>query len=340
MTKITLRTLAATLGVSAATVSRALSGHPNVRLEVRTRVQAAAQQLGYAPNQLVGSVMAHVRAARTQSFHGNLAIVFVPSAEQPQPMPMQVKIIASAQLRAHELGFTMGTFQLDSPHSTAEILGRVLRARGVQGVVFIHPRQLTTIDSFPFADFASVAIDYASPTMLQHSVSIDHYSTLSSALARLQARGYARVGLFIEGHKDERIMFKWTAAFRSYQESRGGIAMIPVLKLEKMTAPKFLAWHRLHRPDLVLGHVDKAVAWLRSAGCGVPSHTGYFNLNWNERTRLCAGLELRPELQGKVAVESLVAQIHRNERGLPADPQTLTLRGEWVDGPTIRQAAP
>ena len=80
MTKITLRTLATTCGVSAATVSRALSGHPNVRREVRTRVQAAAQQLGYAPNQLVGSVMAHVRAARTQGFHGNLAIVFVPSA--------------------------------------------------------------------------------------------------------------------------------------------------------------------------------------------------------------------------------------------------------------------
>ncbi len=131
MTKITLRTLATTCGVSAATVSRALSGHPNVRVEVRTRVQAAAQQLGYAPNQLVGSVMAHIRATRTQSFHGNLAIVFVPSAEQPQPM--QVKIIAAAQLRAHELGFTLGTFQLDAPHLTAEILGRVLRARGGAG---------------------------------------------------------------------------------------------------------------------------------------------------------------------------------------------------------------
>ncbi len=336
MSKITLRTLAVSCGVSAATVSRALSGHPNVRPAVRTRVQAAAQAQGYTPNQLVGSVMAHVRAARTQTFHGNLAIVFVPSAEQSQPMPMQVKMIASAEVRARELGFTLGSFRLDPPQLTAEILGRVLRARGVQGVVFIHPRQLTTIDQFPFAHFASVAIDYASPTMVQHSVSIDHYATLSSALNRLQGLGYAQVGLFIEGHKDERIMFKWTAAFRSYQEARGGIGRIPVLKLEKMTAPKFLAWHRQHRPDLVLGHVDKAVAWLRSAGCGVPSHTGYFNLNWNERTRPCAGLELRPELQGKVAVESLVAQIHRNERGLPADPQTITLRGEWVDGPTIR----
>jgi hypothetical protein len=61
-------------------------------------------------------------------------------------------------------------------------------------------------------------------------------------------------------------------------------------------------------------------------------------LNWNERSRPCAGLDLRPELQGTAAINSVVAQIHRNERGLPADPHTVMLSGRWVDGPTIRRS--
>ena len=54
--------------------------------------------------------------------------------------------------------------------------------------------------------------------------------------------------------------------------------------------------------------------------------------------KLRAGLDVRLELQGSVAVENLVAQIHRNERGLPADPRTIMVTGRWVDGPTLRKA--
>jgi uncharacterized damage-inducible protein DinB len=42
----------------------------------------------------------------------------------------------------------------------------------------------------------------------------------------------------------------------------------------------------------VIGHIDKAVSWLQQAGVQVPATTGYLNLNWNEQTRACAGLDL------------------------------------------------
>jgi LacI family transcriptional regulator len=338
MPKPTLRAIAESCGISAATVSRALSGHPNVRAAVRARVQAAADRHGYARNQLVGTLMAHVRAARTQSFLGNLAFVHVPSPEQPHPRPMQKAMIAAAVARARELGFHLGTFRLDDARSGAAALGRVLRARGVQGVIFLYSRPTNVTEGFPWHHFSTVELDYGAPDLVQHTVSIDHHLTLTAALARLQGLGYQQAGLFIEQHKDERIMFKWSAAFRSYQETLGGIGRAPVLIAETITPAAFLAWHREHQLDLVIGHVDRAVAWLRTAGVRVPAQTGFFNLNWNERSRACAGLDLRPELQGIAAVESLVAQIHRNERGLPADPHSVMLSGRWVDGPTIASA--
>ena len=67
----------------------------------------------------------------------------------------------------------------------------------------------------------------------------------------------------------------------------------------------------------------------------VPADTAFFNLNWTERQRPCAGLDLRMELQGNVAAEALIAQIQRSERGQPTDPRTIMISGRWVDGPTL-----
>ncbi len=338
--KITLRSLAELCGVSSATASRALSGHPNVRAGVRERVLALAQEHGYTRNQLVSALMAHVRGDRTSRFIGNLAVVHVPSPKQPKILPMQQRIINGAAGRARELGFQIDTFSLGAGGAGPATLGRVLRARGVLGVVFLQPNSNDTTAGFPWEHFASLQIDYDSPHLVQHTVSLDHHFTLISALARLRALGYRRTGLFIARHKDERLVHKWSAAFRSFQQNQGGIGEVPVLTREAITRTEFMAWQRAHRPDLVIGHVDQALVWLKRAGIAVPKDIGFFNLNWNERTQSCAGLDLRPELHGIVAVETLAAQIHRNERGLSADPRTVMISGRWIDGSTLRAPTP
>lgn len=325
-------------GVSSATASRALSGHPNVRPDVRARVTALAEQHGYSRNQLVSALMAHVRGDRTSHFIGNLAVVHVPSLKQPKVLPMQQRIIDGAVGRARELGFKLDTFQLGEGGASPATLARMLRARGILGVIFLQPNPNNTVADFPWDSFAALQIDYDSPNLTHHTVSLDHHFTLTCSLAQLRTLGYQRIGLFIARHKDERLVHKWSAAFRSFQHNQGGIGDVPVLTLESITRTEFMAWQRAHQPDLVIGHVDQAVTWLRRAGVGVPSKIGFFNLNWNERTQPCAGLDLRPELHGIVAIETLAAQIHRNERGLPADPRTVMISGRWIDGPTLRPA--
>jgi LacI family transcriptional regulator len=37
-------------------------------------------------------------------------------------------------------------------------------------------------------------------------------------------------------------------------------------------------------------------------------------------------------------VELLIAQIHRNEYGVPEIPSTTTIPAAWVDGPTLRHS--
>jgi LacI family transcriptional regulator len=315
-----------------------LSGHVNVSAKVRARVLAAAEHCGYRRNQLVSSLMGEVRARRTHHFIGNLAVVHVPSPSQPALRPMQRRIINAAQTRAQELGFAVETFSLNRDSGGPASLGRVLRARGIIGVIFLQPNSNDATDGFPWEHFATLQIDYGSPSPHQHTVSLDHHLTLTSALGKLRSLGYQRAGMFIERYKDERLIHKWSAAFRSFQENQGGIDHLPVLITAQMEARSFMAWYQHHRPDLIIGHVDQALSWLGTMQVEAPAGIGFFNLNWNERSVPCAGLDLQPELHGIVAVETIAAQIHRNERGLPADPRTVVMSGKWVDGPTNRSA--
>jgi LacI family transcriptional regulator len=339
MVNPSLSVIAAACGVSASTVSRALSGHPLVQAGTRRRILAQARRYGYRRNDLVGKLMSHVRTGRTQHFLGNLAVIHVPSKSQPRLLPTHRKIIAGAMARARELGFQLYEFSAGQDGLGAGGYARVLRARGVQGAIFLYTEPTASMADFPWDEFATIEIDYGQRQPLLHTVCLDHYTTLIGALERLQALGYRRLGFFITEFKDRRISHKWTASFASFQRHWPDSGKIPMLISDDIEEASFLRWHQRYKPDVVIGHVDEAVNWLQRAGVRVPSDTAFFNLSWTERRRPCAGLDLRLELQGNVAAEALIAQIQRSERGLPADPRTIMVSGRWVDGPTLRRAS-
>jgi LacI family transcriptional regulator len=328
--------LAEASGVSTATVSRALAGHPAVLPETRARIVALARDHGYLRNDLMAKLRSHVRTGRTQRFYGNIAVIHVPAAAQPQLLANQRQIITGAKARAQELGFQLYEFSLSQEKIGTKGYVRMLKARGVQGVIFLYTEPTKMLDDFPWEDFSTIENDYGSNEPVLHTVCVDHHLSLTGALRRLETGGYRRIGFFISEFKDSRVGWRWSASFASYQRHSKTIGQVPMHKADKIVAGSFLDWYREHRPDLLIGHVDEAVTWLEKAGVKVPDETAFFNLNWFERTRPCAGLDLRLELQGRVATENLVAQIQRTERGLPQDPRIIMVQARWMDGPTLR----
>lgn len=112
----------------------------------------------------------------------------------------------------------------------------------------------------------------------------------------------------------------------------GSLGRVPLLVLPELQKGIFRDWVKTHRPDVIIGHRDGVLNWL-------PQRTApdFLNLNWNERTRECAGLDLRPQLQGSTLIETVVARIQRYESGPPAEPRTVMVAGHWVEGPTLRR---
>lgn len=332
----TLRDIADACSISIATASRAMSGRPYVEEELRKTVTACAARLGYNPNKLVGSLMAHVRRSTTHQFLGNVAIVHVPSTHETVIGPQERRIIDSALARTTLLGFSAEVFELRLGPRGKKALERVLLARGISGVIVVFPEPSNALETFAWDHFSAVALDLSRQNPPFNTVCHDHYASLTSALQQLRAAGYRKAGLFIEHFKDARTNFKWSAALQSFQLRHGGIGRVPVLMPPAMRETEFMPWFRKHRPDVLLGHFDECIEWLGHLKLCVPDDVGFFNLNWQGRRVDSAGLDPQLELQGAAAADVLIAQIQRGERGMPSVPRQILVPGRVVSGPTVR----
>ncbi len=335
-----IRSLARQLGLSAATVSLALRESPRVVAATRQRVLQAARRAGYRPNPLVGSVLTAVRRASHGGFQGVLmAINHWPGAGVPALHPFHREVLAGAKRRAAELGYSL-TMTWEGPrHLSLSRLNAILAARNINGVLVMPFRETRDFGALEWARLSGVVMDYCLGAPALHTVLPDHQSTLLAAMARLAARGYRRPGLIVAGWRDARVKHRWSGGFFSGCVANYGALPVPELADPEHGRAAFLAWMRRHRPDVLIGHAQREVReWLGELDMKVPADVGFLALNRTETVAPCAALDLQPALLGAAAVESLVAQLQRNERGVPAEPKTITISARWIDGPTLRPA--
>ncbi len=337
----TLRSLARTLGLSRTTVSDALRGSPRVDPGTAARVKKAAREAGYRRNPLAGALMSELRRSRGTAFRGVLAAVDFHEPDRPDyAARYHRELVVGAEARSSELGFKVERFVVGRAGLSVQRLDSILQSRGIHGVILLPAWDEPDLSNLDWTRFAGIYTDYIIERPALHSVCSDHYRSLLAALQRLALLGYTRPGLFLRKHQDERLQYRWGAAFRAFQESHTGIKPVPPLIADDFTREDFTAWFKRHKPDVVLGHNTEAIDWMESCGADVPATHGFVCLNVLMKTRPCAGLDLQPRQPGARACELLIAQLQRNETGIPEWPSTTTIPARWIDGPTLRSAKP
>ncbi|MFC7615750.1 LacI family DNA-binding transcriptional regulator [Actinokineospora soli] len=122
----TIRQVALAAGVSAATVSRALSGSPLVDPRTREAVLRTAADLDYVPNRAARGLI----TGRT----GNLALV-VPDLTDPGVPP----VVKAALARARDANYAVFLVDTDD-RPDAELAAVRSLAKQVDGVVLCAPR--------------------------------------------------------------------------------------------------------------------------------------------------------------------------------------------------------
>jgi LacI family transcriptional regulator len=338
MSAPTLRSLARTLGVSRTTISEALRGSPRVRPATAERIRAAAEAVGYHHNPLAGAIMSELRRSRGELFRGVLAIVGVEEPDRPAyAARFYDELIRGATARAAELGFKVECFTVDETDLPLRRLNHILQSRGIRGVMLMPTWRDPDFLKLDWSRYAGVYMDYYIERPALLCISSDHFRSMMMALQKLHELGYRRPGVTLLRHQDERLHHRWEGAYLAFQRHHPAPNPVPPLIADTIDAKTFSAWFQRHNPDVVLGHFVESIDWMKACGARVPQTHGFFCLNLVHADRPCAGLDQAPHLIGVRAAELVIAQLHRNERGVPPSYSLTTLPSSWVDGPTLKR---
>jgi LacI family transcriptional regulator len=101
------------------------------------------------------------------------------------------------------------------------------------------------------------------------------------------------------------------------------------------SAKKLLAqWLKKHKPDALLTSLNSVPAMIKELGYNIPKDIAVAGTTIYD-VPVDAGINQNPEAIGRTAVEMLVAQIHRNERGVPEAPSRTLVESLWQDGKSL-----
>ncbi len=334
-----IQEIADKVGVSKATVSRALRGLPGHKQETRDKILKAAQELGYESHPILSALMSSVRFKKTSDFSPVIAEVHC----QPWKRDLgdnMVSLKKNIKDQATKLGYNVEEFHWFDPDMPPKRLLDILRARGIRGVLLEYfTESRVDLTEYDFSQFAVVSIGGAAIRPRFHRVEPNHYSNLIKSIRTLQERGYQRFGVMIPKFFEKPSGFKRDAALYSVHNTIAEENRVPMYQMEEEhNFSGFEEWMETHQPDCILGVGEDIPIKLESLGYRIPERVGYAHLGWHSSYKGMAGMNPNWGGVGLTAVNLVVDQLNRNEYGSPEHPNWVLVEGEWIDGESVRPA--
>jgi LacI family transcriptional regulator len=323
--------------ISQSTVSRALNNHPALPRATCKRIQQIARQLGYVPNPLVSSVFSAMRRRQNRMSLGTLAFLSAhPTLDGWKKVATYRDFFLGAQARAIKQGFGLETHWAMEPGITGPRLGAILQARGIGGVIVSSRGSKEDFPELPWDKFALVRLGVSQMKLPFHCVVNHQFNTARLVAGELAARGYARIGLAVTAWQNEVVDQGWLGGFLVWQQSQPAARRVPAKIFPELFEETFMDWFRRHRPDAIIAVNPDVIDVLRAAKYRVPEDVGAALLDWHDNYGDIAGADQNNQMVGSKAVDILLSQLHRNERGIPDHPYRMLIESSWRDGATVR----
>lgn len=327
----TLLKVARAAGVSLTAASMALRNHPRIGADTRRRIQAAAKKLGYKPDPHLSRLMWYLRNNQAVKYQETIAFLSDNEELESWRGLSQSDYYLGAADRANELGYRVEVFHLRAPRVTPASLSRVLRNRGIRGLITSAFRDPNASLDLDWSHFATVACGYSLACPVLDRTTTDYYRAMLLATERLAKDGCRRIGLCLMMSDDMKVMHLWQSAFLLFQHRLPRGQGVPIHEMAADTAD-VRAWFRRARPDAVISAgCDFPQLFERATGRSAPADVRYVNMNIHHADARSRGIDQDSYLVGRHACSNLVALLHRNELGLPAHPQITFTEFRWVE---------
>lgn len=321
----------------------AFKGRPNIPEATRERILKIAAELGYAPDPMLSALAAYRNRQRPVTYHGTLAWL-VNTAHgfdwrDRTLRPHFSDYFEGATAQAKRYGFQLEIFDFNAPQITPARLASILVARGVSGILLCpQPRPETNLE-FPWHHFSVVTFGYSLATPQLHTVSATQYRAMRQTVHELRRLGYRRIGLALDGDHDLRTDHNYLAGYLVEEFLAASRTRVPMLTAPYTDQRAVAKWLRAHKPDAVVTGNYHFLDVLRSLGRRVPEDIGVACPLLPSADDGLAGVIENSLVIGNVAVDFLIGMIHRQERGIPGNPQRIHVEGRWLAGNTLRTAS-
>lgn len=318
-----MRDIARSLGISVATVSRALRNDPAVQESTRLVIEREAARLGYRRNAFVGNFMSSIRNSTSNHFKGNLGLIWGKQADASDHRLSQIK--EGVVARVEELGFSLSEFDLTS-HKPQSI-SRILYNRGISGVLIAVPSFSSgkVYLRFDFSRFSCVALGWGLFRPLLHTVRFDYFQAVRLALHHARHRFGENIAAVWDETTDLRSHRAAQASFVIHHPS-GPARAHKLFLTSKTLTPAAI---RRHKIECLL--VTAGITLPKWVSDEIPdNHLVRFK---HPGKQACFGwVDTQNTLLGKWGVDLLTSKLSGHERGIPESCQVMLVPPKWRKG--------
>jgi DNA-binding LacI/PurR family transcriptional regulator len=340
MKRPTHRDIALIAKVSHVAVSLALRGHPSIPKDTRERIEKVAKQIGYRPDPALQALMVYRRSAKPSSYQGTLAWINNYESNPERLKQEFSKYFLGAQERCAELGYQLEEFRMLDLEMNFKRLSKVLRARNIQGLLFPpqEAQRHISMANFEWENFSLIAFGFSLMRPKLDVVTNAQFRSTRLAVRKLRSLGYRRIGFVIESRMNERSDQNFLAGFLIEQRRflRSECVPVHLLFAKKKTARQegFPEWFARRKPDVILSVSGVIPDYYRAMSDAERKRCGLALMDVPDSNTDLSGINQNNLIIGRVAVDTLVAKIHANERGIPGTPRRILIEGRWVAGNT------
>lgn len=327
---VTQRDVARVCGVHPSTVCLALNNSPSIPLATRQRVQAAAAELGYRPN-VAARNLALLRNEKQSG--GSLPIAWINQERQRQHWRTDDGARAffePARQRAAELGYHLEEIWAREPGMSASRLVQIIRARGIEGVVFpVHHCFEFSLLEPAWSDFSLVGLNDHRLGEWVDIVCPDYYRNADAVFRQVVRLELGRVGLALTAQFDAASSGLVHSRYLRHQAEAPLEGRMPVCFLADGEPAKhagFEHWFHEYRPDVVVTNDAALATHARNLGLGamwVGLGTASFPFD--------AGIDEGAGDIAAAAIDCVVDKMRRFEKRVRESTRVHLLKSSWVE---------
>jgi DNA-binding LacI/PurR family transcriptional regulator len=339
--RVTLKDIAAKVGVTKMTVSLALRGNPSISVAMRETIKRVAGEMGYVADPVLQRLAAYRRSQKTEGFRS--VIGWLNHWEEPgrlRGFHEFEEYWRGAGQATRRLGYQLEEciWPMDCSALRTE---QILVNRGILGLLIPPHKPEVDWGGFNWSRFSLIRFGLSVRSVDTNLVTADHQRAMVMGITRIRAYGYQRIGLVYNVAHDYSMGGNHYGGFIWANKSLGIEHPIPPLDSEMKTPAlaartrrQLAAWMKKYRPDAIMTAAPEVPRLLQELGYRIPDDVAVASTSASDAL-VDAGIDQCSNTIGQIAAEMLIKQISLNERGEPADPYRILVESRWRDGQSL-----